>query len=1107
MLFLQSRFGWLRCSVLLPAAFAMSVHFAFGQFTSSVEGTVVDSSQAAVQGARVVLTNELTQVMQQATSSETGFFRISDLGPGTYRIQVSREGFKTWIQTNLVLEGSQAAAVYPLLEVGEQVARVEVTAAANAIETANSKVSNVVEETTIAEVPAVGRNAYAALVWQAPGVTGSGQLFGSGSANSLDSFQNEPGYQINAAGQRQEQNEYEVDGTSVDGNSRDGIANLTPEPDTIQEIRISANSFSAEKGRNSGALVEVFTKSGTNQYHGTLSEFFTDNVLTARTIFQTSIPATRRNEYGFTAGGPIIKNRTFIFGSWYGLSTSTASTSVVREETPQLVSFVESNFPNSLAAKFFTLDPPATPPSSSISTVAQVEQSNPNSFPATVFPSTLPAVGTATITLVAAQPSAQWNIRVDQNLRNYKDRIYVNGYRTREAGFVVNTRPNLAYSYPNTGVFARSSWTHMFTPSLINEAAVSLVRAGGWYNGAPGEAADLPNVNITGISTGFTQAGPYRYQHNNFIIHDGVSWLHSRHEVKFGIDIDRQRGYAVQSNLSHPTFQFSDILDFSQDRPFSQSGPTMDIAAATTATNLYRKLYEVYVGVYVQDDWKATKRLTVNAGLRWDYFGHWGTGAQGVIPFPLFTPGPGATFAQQVASGAMQVRGDQKGYFADNTPNAFGPRIGIAWDVFGDGSTSIRAGYGFFHSRVANLSFGSTNGDNTNPPAFGTPSMNINQPGYQFSYVLGSSGGYYFPPPPGFTFQIGPAGNIVGSRVSVGGITPYPKQPATSDYTFSIQHRLGKSYVVEVDYLGIHSVHLYTQTDINRFANNLIIDNDVLTRLNPYFNSILYGQTIGSAKANTVSAMLSRRFAHGLSSQAIFTGGRALDADSSNDNGVANGERIEDVANINGQWGRSDFDIKKRLALNGVWEVPNHFQSKIVKQALGNWRFSGNAILQSGLPFTVYTSAAFEPILGPNNTVIGLKPGSGDYNADGYNYDEPNAPSFGNYVSVSRSAFIKGVFPANAFPIPALGQEGNLGRNTFEGPGLAQVNLNGIKTVHIPWFIRNEGATLEIRSEVFNVFNRVNLNAPTSDLSSGLFGLSTSQKSPRAAQFGLRIAF
>src|ERR1019366_8501513 len=243
--------------------------------------------------------------------------------------------------------------------------------------------------------------------------------------------------------------------TSVNGNSRDGIANLTPETDTIQEIRVSANSFSAKKGRNSGALIEVFTKAGTNQYHGTLSEFHTDNDLTARTEFQASLPATRRNEYGFTAGSPVIKNKTFIFGSFYHLSLSSASTSVVREETPQFVSFVASQFPNSLAAKFFALDPPAAPPTASFSTVAQVQQANPGSFSNAIFPTNLLAVGTATFTLVSSQPSQQWNVRVDQNLHGYKDRVYFNWYRTWEHALITNSRPNLAYPYPNTGLFGR----------------------------------------------------------------------------------------------------------------------------------------------------------------------------------------------------------------------------------------------------------------------------------------------------------------------------------------------------------------------------------------------------------------------------------------------------------------------------------------------------------------------------------------------------------------------------------------------------------------------------------------------------------------------------
>lgn len=207
---------------------------------------------------------------------------------------------------------------------------------------------------------------------------------------------------------------------------------------------------------------------------------------------------------------------------------------------------------------------------------------------------------------------------------------------------------------------------------------------------------------------------------------------------------------------------------------------------------------------------------------------------------------------------------------------------------------------------------------------------------------------------------------------------------------------------------------------------------------------------------------------------------------------MANGERIQNVANINGQWGRADYDVRNRLALDSVWEIPTPFRSGFLKQVLGNWRLSNAAIFQSGLPFTVYTSASYP---------------SGDYNADGYNYDQPNTPTFGNSISASRSDFLNGVFNKSDFPVTAKGQQGNLGRNTFEGPGLANVNTNAIKAIHIPWSIGHEGATLEVRGEIANLFNRVNLTAPTSDLSSALFGKSTGQRQTRTVQLGMRIAF
>lgn len=339
-------------SILMLTACAV-----FAQYTSGIEGTAVDQSGAAIANAKVLVTNEATQVARETTTNSSGYFRVSEIAPGSYRVEVQMTGFQNWIQTGVHVDANQLRSVYPSLRVGEQKAEVEVTATAEAIETGKSSVATSITQKTVEDAPMLGRNIYAGVAFIAPGVTGAGKLFGgatgSGSAGQ-DSFQAEPGFQINSAGQRQENNDYQVDGSSVNGNSRDGISNLTPEPDTVQEVRVSAAAFSAERGHNSGALVEVYTKSGTNEFHGTVSEFHTDNALTSRTVFQTSVPVYRRNEYGFTAGGPAIRNRTFLFGSYYRLSSSASQTDVVPVETPQFLSYLKQNFPNNISTKILS---------------------------------------------------------------------------------------------------------------------------------------------------------------------------------------------------------------------------------------------------------------------------------------------------------------------------------------------------------------------------------------------------------------------------------------------------------------------------------------------------------------------------------------------------------------------------------------------------------------------------------------------------------------------------------------------------------------------------------------------------------------------------------
>ena len=934
----------------------------------------------------------------------------------------------------------------------------------------------------------------------------SGGALGSGSANN-DSFEQEAGYQINAAGQRQENNEYDVDGSGLNSASRDGVVNLSPEPDFIQAVRISGATFDAAKGRYSGAYVQVFTKPGTDQLHGSVSEYHTDNDLTARTIFQycppgeigcRAIPAFRRNEFGGAAGGPILKDKLFVFGGAFGLLSSNATTEIVTVETPQFAQYVATNFPNTIANQFFTKAPAGIAPTSNILTVAQVETANPGFAPSNAFPADLPATGSAVFPESLTHNAYQWHFRVDYNVNQSKDRLFFDAFRTYSNQLQEDPRAIYRVVLPNTGLLLKLDWTHTFSTNLLNDAAFTVVRAVG-SNPATAHNQDLPNVNITGGSS-YSQWGPAGWVHENFNWHDVLTWTHGKHTLSGGADIDRHHDDDdFTYGLLRPTFGFANLIDFAQDFPYSQSGPALLVSSSSLASNLYQICRWLYLGAYVQDDWKVTNRITLNLGLRYDYFGHWGNFHNSTTPQPLFTPGSGSDFADQVTSGMMENHGGQEAYVTENTPMGVSPRIGFGWDVFGNGKMAVRGGYGLFYNNVADGSWSFPS--RANPPTWANPSFSLTSSFHNFGYGLGSTNGAVWPIPPGISFQTDSKGGIVGFPVETSGVQPQLNQPRTNLWMLSVQKELFNNVVAEADYNGSHSDDLYIQTDVNRFPGDLIINKGSQTRLNSSFGPIIFGRTIGIADGHYGTLMLTKRMSHSWQLRGIFTFGKATDEMSSNDNGTNNGEAIVNPLDVPFQHGLSDFDISKRFTLDSLVLVPSVFQERLAKAVLGGWRMSNILVLQGGLPFSVYTSAAFNPVLDANGNVTGLKPGSGDFNADGYGYDFPNRPAANAVSTGSRSDFIKGFASASAFPIPALGVEGNSGRNTYWGPGLANLSSQFSKAVTF------ERYTLEFRADLFNVFNRVNLTQPTSDLSSGQFGLSTSQSIPRSAQFGLHLSF
>jgi hypothetical protein len=1101
------------------------IHRAEAQFQSGFTGVVADQTSAAVPNAKVIVTNQDTGVVRETVSASTGDFRVPSLPGGTYSVEVQAQGFKPWIQKNIVLENNQVKTVFPSLSLPSETTTVEVRGGATEITTDKSDTSTEISEKTIADAPLVGRNVYTSLIELAPGVTGTGVPAGIGSgSNNNDSFEQEEGYQVNAAGQRQEDNEYDVDGSITVSASRDGVVNLSPEPDFIQTMRVAGATFDAAKGRYSGAWVQVFTKPGTDQIHGTVSEYHTDNVLTARTEFEfcppgsvgcVPIPAFRRNEFGGTIGGPVIKNKLFVFGGVFGLLSSVAQADVQTVETPQFVQFVQQNLPSSLANNFFseaavgngTLAPPSYCPNGNC--IYPISGQPTGQYSGPLFPAGLPASETEIFPQSLPHNAYQWHFRVDYNLNQSKDRLFFDWFRTWSNQLGEDARPFGRYQTPNFGAFAKVDWTHSFSTSLLNDASMTLVRARGSQS-APPQGQELPNVSIGGISDGFSQWGDSGWVHENFNWHDVLTWQHSRHTITTGVDIDRHHDDDNFTNgLIRPSFYFENLQDFAEAIPYSQSGPIVNVQTASLANNLYEKIRWLYEGAFVQDDWKIRPRFTLNFGLRFDYFGRLGTESAGPVPFQYFTPGTGSTFAQQVTNGIMTLKGPN-GYVLDNRPHGFGPRVGFGWDVFGNGKTALRGGYGLFYNNIADGSWTFQSYDN--PPNFANPSFSVVSPSHPFTYAAGNANGSSWPVP-AVNFQTNAAGGIQGVGVETTGVQPVLDQPRTDLWMLSIQQDLGHNIVVEGDYNGSHSSHLYVQTDVNRFAGDLIINQNTQTRLNPNFGPVIFGRTIGIADGDYATFMVSKRFSRAWQVRAIYTFGKSTDELSSNDNGNNNGESVFNPEDLPAQHGLSDFDVSKRFTADSIVEFPSPFKEGIGHQILGGWRMSNIVILQSGLPFTVYTSAPFNPAWNDPSCattvtagcqVVGFGPGSGDFNADGYNYDIPNAPPPGSIHTGSRSNFLTGFASAAAFPNPALGQEGNIGRNTLIGPGFANVNTEFAKEFGI-----TERFKLEFRADISNLFNRVNLTQPISDLSgnSGEFGVSTSQTLPRAFQFGLRLAF
>jgi outer membrane receptor protein involved in Fe transport len=1167
---------------------------AWAQDTASITGTITDPSGAAIPNAIVAVKNAEHGINRTGSSNSSGDFLIASLPIGSYDLTVAAQGFKKYEAQGVVLRVAEKARINVALEVGTISTEVVVQGSQVAqVETQSSELGNTVTGKEVSQLELNGRD-FTQLVALSPGVSDqSGNDEGEPGATTV-------AFTVN--GGRTEYNNFEIDGGDALDNGSNQTLNVYPSIDAIAEVQVLTSNFGAQYGRNGSGTVEVETKSGTNQFHGDLYEFLRNDYFNATPEFETSVPAYKKNDFGFTIGGPVYipglyntnKQKTFFFWSeeWR------------RELTPAAGFFSSTPVPTlaergglfsdqcpAAGTPFQTSDSagftggpynPNCPEASAGATVTDPNTGTPvqlyNTYPGNQVPIGNPTVTNALEALIPqpniasgatgagvldtwfATPTLPMNwrqelFRIDQNVTDkvrasfryihdswheqYPVPLWTNG----------TTFPTVQTSFNNPGVSMVAHLTANVSPTLLNEFVASYTTdhistnlTGPWQrpSGYPaiglynnGYGGKVPGINVAGgefgggfgEDPGYVPAGPLN-SNPTFTFRDSVTKLIGPHNIQLGFYLVD----AHKNEIPQPQYGVNGQLFFSNTAPVSSGNAFADLLlgniSSYTQEGAALKMHEEYriYESYFQDDWHATKRLTLNLGIRFSFYGTYREennlawnfdpalyvpGASSVNPAGLVVGNP---YNGWVDCGVTP--GVPKGCLTNHWWNP-APRIGFAFDPKGDGKWALRGGYGIF--------FEHTNGNESNTESLEAESKSTPTTSTPAPLSAASCGGVT-----GYDC-------LNSSLLGAAGLTTTPLQfvslpnkaiwPYMQQWHFDIQHDIGRSTIATISYVGSAGVHLTRSYEYNQlhplpasqnpYSPGQVITDECTNLSNGVYTTDAYGvptdattsygvpipyvapttpggvasgaavnlfvacgnsanpfrpysgvgdiqrkDQTGSSNYNALQATL-RHNIGGLELNAAYTYSHSIDDSSDyNDTGFVN------AYNLNGYRSSSNFDIRQNFTLAYVYDDPFFKHKGLANMFLGGWQWSGITLLQTGTPFSVYNEGIF---------ATADNAGVGNTFATAGSYPDlvgnPNHGAAGSPLSGSLSGYGPLLYNPGAFALPTGLTLGDAGRNILRNPRRTNFDMALLK--HFPV---TESKYFEFRAEAFNVFNHVEYN-------------------------------